>query len=84
MITLAAIKENNMVYVGKKGQRHDSVINDMITIHKLPPPVTGIQGFVDESGTFYNRHDAAKHAFECGQLPNDDKCPEIILSENLW
>lgn len=84
MITNAAIELNGRVYVGAKGKRHDSVIHDMVKIHNLPIPIMGVQGFVDHTGAFLNRHDAAIHAFECGQLPNDAKCPDIILSEDLW
>lgn len=29
-------------------------------------------GFYDENGKFYNREEAALHAFECGQLPHKE------------
>jgi hypothetical protein len=83
MIKFAAIKKDGIVYVGKQCQRHDNIINDDRKLNPLRF-LNGVQGFVDESGKFYNRHDAAIHAFECGQLPNDDKCPETIISEDLW
>ena len=82
MITLAAIKLNETVYVGAPGQRHCHILCD--ASRPFGALKFGTQGFVDESGKFYNRHDAALHAFECGQLPNDKKCPDIILSEDLW
>lgn len=82
MITLAAIKKDGVVYVGAPGQRHCDILCD--TNHLFGYLKNGIQGFVDDKGKFYNRHDAACHAFECGQLPNDKKCPNIILSEDLW
>lgn len=84
MITRAAIEQNGKVYIGAEGKRHDSVIHDMVIIHGLPKPIMGVQGFIDHTGVFLNRQDAARHAFECGQLPNDKTCPEIILSEDLW
>ena len=82
MITLAAIEKDGMVYVGAPGQRHCHILCDASRPFAFLK--FGIQGFVDEAGKFYNRHDAARHAFACGQLPNDKKCPNIILSEDLW
>ena len=84
MIVRAAIKVNGVVYIGAKGKRHDSVIHDIVNIHKLPSPVGGVQGFVDNKHKFLDRHEAAKHAFKCGQLPGDKECPDIIMSEDLW
>jgi len=82
MITLVAIEKNGTVYVGAKGQRHNHLICDKGRPFGFMKG--GTQGFVDDTGKFYNRHDAAQHAFECGQLPNDKKCPDIIVSEDLW
>ncbi|MDD5649373.1 MAG: hypothetical protein PHF86_03000 [Candidatus Nanoarchaeia archaeon] len=82
MITLAAIEKNGVVYVALPGQRHNHIICD--TSRPFGFMKGGIQGFVDEKGKFYNRHDAACHAFECGQLSNDKECPDIIISEDLW
>jgi len=83
MITRAALELNGQVYVGAEGKRHSDVIRDMVEIHWVKPPVGGTQGFIDHNGAFLNRQDAAKHAFECGQLPHDKVCPEIILSGDL-
>jgi hypothetical protein len=82
MITLAAIKKDGVVYVGAKGERHNHIICDKSRPFGFMK--NGIQGFVDESGKFYNRQEAAYHAFENGQLKNDKVCPKIILSEDLW
>ena len=82
MIILAAIKKNGIVYIGKTGQRHSDILCDKSRPFGFLK--RGIQGFVDDKGIFYNRHDAAIHTFECGQLPNDGKCPDIIMSEDLW
>ena len=79
MIVLAAIKKDGIVYIG---QRHSDILcNERRPFGFLK---NGIQGFVDQEGKFYNRHDAAKHAFTCGQLPHDKTCPDIIVSEDLW
>jgi hypothetical protein len=83
MITRVAVKHEGIVYVGAEGKRHDSVIQNMVN-HNLNNLHTSINGFIDDKGNFLNRKDAAKHAFECGQLPNDKTCPDCILSEDLW
>lgn len=82
MITLVAIKKDGIVYVGAPGQRHNHVLCDPSRPFGFLK--NGVQGFVDESGKFYTRREAALHAFECGQLPNDLKCPDSIISEDLW
>lgn len=40
-------------------------INDHLQIYEN-------YGFYDVNGKFYSREEAAKHAFECGQLPHAD------------
>jgi hypothetical protein len=82
MITHAAIEKDGVVYVGATGQRHNHILCDASRPFGFLK--NGTQGFVDETGKFYNRHDAARHAFACGQLPYDKECPDIILSEDLW
>lgn len=39
------------------------------------------QGFIDEFGKYYTRSEAAKHAYECGQLKIE---LSAICSEDLW
>jgi hypothetical protein len=39
------------------------------------------QGFVDDAGNFLNRKDAAKHAYECGQIP---ELALTLYSEDVW
>lgn len=82
MITQVAVKKDGVVYTGLKGQRHDSVLCDKSRPFGFLK--NGVQGFVDDTGKFYNRSEAAKHAFDCGQLPNDKTCPKAIISEDLW
>jgi hypothetical protein len=83
MIRFAAIKLDDKVYVGALGERHNHVIASMVA-SGLPTPIKGVQGFTDDSGAFLDRHQAAQHAFACGQLPFDKTCPDIIISEDLW
>lgn len=39
-------------------------------------------GFYDENGKYYNRADAAIHAFECGQI--NEKVPNLISEHLGW
>lgn len=82
MITRAAIKKDDIVYVAEEGQRHHHLLGDKSRPFGFLK--FGIQGFVDENGNFYNRKEAAKHAFECGQLPNNTEIPNCLISEDLW
>jgi len=81
MITFAAIKKDDgVIIIGEKGQRH----SDILFNKKYPVVCTNIvKGFVDENNNFYNRHEAAIHAFSCGQLPYNE-CPEYLISEDLF
>ena len=83
MIKRVAVRLGKRVFVGADGKRHDSVITEMILVHELSV-ADSVNGFIDDKGNFLNRREAAKHAFECGQLPNDKTCPEAIMSEDLW
>ena len=83
MIKRVAVRLGKRVFVGAYGKRHDSVIREIIMVHELSVEDT-VNGFIDDKGNFLDRKEAAKHAFECGQLPNDKKCPEVIISEDLW
>lgn len=44
-------------------------------------PKWGVHGFVDEYGWFYNRSQAARHAFRHGQTP---KLLRLLYSEDVW
>lgn len=83
MIKFVAICHEDRVYIGGHKQRHSHLIHSMVK-EGLDDQIKGTQGFVDDTGTFLNRADAAKHAWACGQLPNDKTCPEAIISEDLW
>jgi len=66
MITQAAIKHNDQVHVGKN---HGDIMYRMITercFNYDKPAYT--EGFVDDTGNFLTRREAAIEAFECGQI----------------
>jgi hypothetical protein len=42
------------------------------------------QGFVDETGAFLTREEAAKHAIACGQITDTKFQPDKLFSEDLW
>jgi hypothetical protein len=65
MIVAAAIRQNGLVWTGR---RHAEIISTMIDAG-LPTPIIGEQGFVDDKDNFLDRHAAAEHAIACGQIP---------------
>lgn len=80
MITRAAIKSRNNVYVGKEGWRHDQVFYAYEDEGRFQSfKIT--MGFVTETGEFLSRKDANAHAFKCGQI---DKPGDSLVSEELW
>ncbi|MFA5322058.1 MAG: hypothetical protein WC373_05235 [Smithella sp.] len=81
MITAAAIKRGADLITGR---RHCHCINAAVGIsHWKPPVMRDEQGFVNDKGIFLTRAEAAKEAFECGQIKLKYK-PEILTSEDLW
>jgi len=81
MIVAVAIKKDDIVYVGSKGQRHNHLLCDNsrpFGFLKL-----GEQGFVTDSGEFLNRIDACKHALECGQIKKQNYCYGLDSSD-VW
>jgi len=87
MITRVAIRFNGIIFTGLQNQRHSDVIRIIFESINGPIPSLNLlqaQGFVDEYGNFLTRGEAAKHAFDCGQLPNDKTCPDTLISEDLW
>ena len=78
------IKEAAIQHEGKvwTGHRHSDVIYKIIAeCGKEAAPVRGTQGFVTECGKFLNRKEAAKVAFESGQMSEDVGC---LMSEDLY
>jgi hypothetical protein len=80
MLVAVAIKLDEALYIGLPGQRHHHLLNDPNKPFGFFKP--GIQGFVDEFGTFYDRYDAAVHAKECGQIKK--QISTALTSEDLW
>lgn len=79
MIRRAAIMRHGIVYVGLKGDRHDTVFET--NREMLLPWDDGKMGFVTDTGEFVSRKQAATHAHECGQMSED---VGHLFSEDLW
>lgn len=79
MITrVAALLENGEILVGKEKKRHDSLYFDY---EEKIFSMQHILGFVDENNNFYNRKEAAQHAFECNQIT---ELYDRLISEDVW
>jgi len=76
MIKSAAIFKNGIIYTGK---RHCDILCDRSRPFGFLK--FGQQGFVDEDGNFLTRAEAAKHAYECGQI---DVLKRKLYSEDLY
>lgn len=79
MIKHAAIKQGNIVYVGK---RHSDCFSTMYECGV--DKVGAIQGFVTDDGEFLDRYNAAKHALRCGQIRNLKFHQNELFSEDLY
>jgi hypothetical protein len=78
------IKEAAIMHDGKiwTGRRHSDVIRKIVEeLGRQAAPVRGIQGFVTECGKFLDRREAAKVAFEAGQVK---ELFPILMSEDLY
>lgn len=75
----AAIIHNGVIWTGR---RHHNVIQKIIDeFGREAAPVKGKQGFVTECGKFLDRKEAARVAFEAGQV---SKLYPILMSEDLY
>lgn len=83
-VTNAAIQLNEVVYKVPIPGRHHDVIREMATIHKLPTPIRGTQGFVLSDGTFASRIKARQVAFEAGQILEGCGKFKELYSEDVW
>ena len=79
-IVESAITQDGKIYTGR---RHHNVIADMVNTHKLPIPIKGEQGFVDENGKFLDRLEGADLALKSGQIQKLS-WPPNLYSEDLW
>lgn len=75
MIVNAAIQKDGKTYIGK---RHNLILNETLPFGYLKG---GIQGFVTVTGRFVDRKEAAKIAYDCGQIDIQKK---ELFSEDLW
>jgi len=78
MIFASAIKQNGIIFIGK---RHADCMRVIYDITKSDPDRSSWQGFIDETGKFYTREEAAKEAFKCGQIAKET---DRLLSEDVW
>ena len=76
MIKAAACRtDDGTIYEGKD---HSACIKQMAV-----KCLKGMQGFTTTEGKFVDRFEAAKIAFEAGQIPDDPK-GDILISEEIW
>jgi len=75
-IKIAAIMENGEVFTGR---RHSDIIFEIS--QKTGKRVNGVQGFVTDTGQFVGREEAAKIAFEAGQIKKEQP---RLFSEDLY
>jgi hypothetical protein len=78
------IKEAAIMHDGKvwTGRRHSDVIMKIVLeLGRQSAPVSGTQGFITECGKFLDRKDAARVAFEAGQVK---ELYPILMSEDLY
>lgn len=86
MIVRVAIVRDGVLYPGMQGERHHDVLHFLYRAFGSPNCVAMTQGFVDEHGTFYDRHAALDHAIACGQRLRDPlSAPQHgLFSEDVW
>lgn len=83
IIVRAAIKsDDGAIYSVPQPGRHHNIIALMVDIGHSKP-IRGVQGFVTSSGKFVDRREAAKIAFESGQIKKETQ-PITLYSEDLW
>lgn len=79
MIVAAAIKHKGIVFTGK---RHCKIIKYLVELGYETPIPNNEQGFIDDTGDFYDRHDSKMIAKYHNQIPRTQK--RILMSEDLW
>lgn len=83
MIIAAAIKQDGKLFALPAPARHHDVIHYMVNHLRLPPPITGEQGFIDHERGFLSRAEAAERALLIGQVQQIASEPRLF-SEDLW
>jgi hypothetical protein len=88
MITRAAILMPEKLWVGEENERHHHLIHKIYCAGYRA--AKGIQGFVNHTGKFLTREEAAKEALECGQVIvghaniKHEFNGRELFSEDLW
>jgi hypothetical protein len=78
-IIAAAILERGRVWTGI---RHHLIIRDIVAeLGQGAAPILGEQGFVTDDGRFVEREEAAKIAFDAGQIGQPKK---YLFSEDVF
>ena len=77
----AAIKINNIVYVGHRHHDCFRVIHECGVNHKITDKISG---FVDENGQFWNRKEALEIANHFGQVKKKHHPLYELLSEDIY
>ena len=80
MIVAAAIKYNGVVYSLPPPARHNHIILHAIK-QGVKPPINRIMGFLISTGEFIGREEAARIAFQSGQIVS--QIP-TLFTEDLW
>lgn len=76
-ITESAVIHEGLVFTGK---RHSDAIRVAVETTGIKP-VRGTQGFLTDTGLFVTREEAAKIAFDSGQIKTEKS---VLYSEDLW
>lgn len=82
-IVAAAINLNGFIHTLPAPARHHDIIRYLAHDMKLPTPIMGDQGFMDEGGRFLMRKAAARIAIKNGQIAKLI-APPNLYSEDLW
>jgi len=79
MIVAAAIKHDGIVFTGA---RHNEIIHYLIQLGYQKPIPNNEQGFIDDNGKYWNRHQSRVLAKRSNQLNWDHR--RVLTSEDLW
>jgi hypothetical protein len=81
VITNAAIRVGDKVYVG---WRHAHIMYHLNYNDLCEHVSSDMQGFVDETGNFFNRYQTQRIVWHTKQMPFGKKLAPELLSEHLW
>jgi hypothetical protein len=87
MLTHVAIIFEGTTYSLPKPNRHHDVIRLIVEKTGVSHVDDDEQGFLDDTGKFYGRCEALKHAIENKQLKGDSRAAfalGMLFSEDIW